>query len=119
MNVCMEVRFPEAELRQNWEALPDGQIGKGYYFPGSSTLVQGTRKFSSIPVPALVFFANPQRLGPWIEEPRLVDASSCQRVFIQVRRIRAKTGKGASRGRANRARRYFAWREPLYIYVQR
>ncbi len=62
--------LPESSLRQNWEALPDGGVGKARSFPGSSTLMMGMRKFTAIPVPALFIFSNPQRLGPWLEDHR-------------------------------------------------
>lgn len=63
-------RFPEAELRQQTESTPDCGVGKGRDLPGSAmfkTLLKGTRKFTDIPVPALVIFANPHSLGTWVD----------------------------------------------------
>jgi len=62
------VRLPEAELRQEWEETPDGRVGKRRSFPGSPTLMKGTRKYTDIPVPALFIFANPHSLGPWLDD---------------------------------------------------
>lgn len=59
------VRFPESELRQLWETMPDGRVGKRRSSPGSETLMEGIKKFTNIPVPALFIFANPHSLGPW------------------------------------------------------
>jgi non-heme chloroperoxidase len=67
------VRLPEAELRQEWEAIPDGRVGKRRNFPASATLMKGTRKYTNIPVPALIIFANPHSLGSWLNNNR--DAS--------------------------------------------
>jgi non-heme chloroperoxidase len=63
-------RFPEAELRQQWESTPDGRVGKQRDFPGGAmlmTLLMGVRKYTDIPVPALVIFANPHSLGTWVD----------------------------------------------------
>jgi pimeloyl-ACP methyl ester carboxylesterase len=64
------IRLPEAALRQNWEALPDGRVGERHGSPGSPVLMKGTRQFTDIPVPSLVVFANPQSLGPWLDNNR-------------------------------------------------
>jgi non-heme chloroperoxidase len=61
------IRLPEGELRQEWEALPDGRVGKRRDYPYSSKLMMGTKKFTNILVPALVIFANPHSLGPWLD----------------------------------------------------
>jgi len=63
------VRWPEAELRQEWEMTSDG-VAKRRRFPGSAILMKGTRKYTDIPVPALVIFANPHSLGPWVDNNR-------------------------------------------------
>lgn len=60
-------RFPIAELREHWEATPDGRVLKRRDFPGYATLIKGMKKFTSIPVPSLVIFGNPHSLGTWIE----------------------------------------------------
>jgi non-heme chloroperoxidase len=64
-------QFPEAELRQQRESNPDGGVGKQRDFPGGPTLfsvMMGSRKYTNIPVPALVIFANPHGLGKWVDE---------------------------------------------------
>ena len=62
-------RFPEAELRQQRITTPAGEVGRERNFPGSALfmpLLTGTRKYTAIPVPALVIFANPHGLGTWV-----------------------------------------------------
>jgi non-heme chloroperoxidase len=64
-------RFPEAELRQQRESTPDGRVGKQRDFPGGALfmpLMKGTKKYSKIPVPALVIFANPHSQGRWVDD---------------------------------------------------
>ena len=55
-------RKPEAELRQTWESDLLGRPRKARNFPGSqmfTAIMTNTRKFTDIPVPALVVFAIP------------------------------------------------------------
>jgi len=59
--------FPEAELRQQRSASPDGRVGRPRDFPGYSTLTAGMKKYVDIPIPALVFFALPHSLGRWVD----------------------------------------------------
>ncbi len=64
-------QFPEAELRQQRESNPDGGVGKQRDFPGGVVLfsvMMGSQKYTDIPVPALVIFANPHGLGRWVDE---------------------------------------------------
>ena len=63
--------FPEAELRAQRESTPDGGVGKQRDLPGTALfmpLMTGTKKYSTIPVPALVIFANPHSQGIWVDE---------------------------------------------------
>ncbi len=60
-------RLPEAELRQEWDAAPEGRVGTRRMFPGSADLIPGVKQYSEIPVPALIIFANPHSLGPWLD----------------------------------------------------
>jgi pimeloyl-ACP methyl ester carboxylesterase len=63
-------RFPEAELRAQWESTPDGGVGKQLDLPGYALfmpLMTGAEKYTAIPVPALVFFANPHSQGAWVD----------------------------------------------------
>src|SRR6185437_752376 len=64
-------RFPEAELRQQRQSTTDGSVGKQRDLPGSALfmpLMKGTKKYSKIPVPALVIFANPHSQGRWVDD---------------------------------------------------
>jgi non-heme chloroperoxidase len=58
-------RLPVAELTQQWEVMPDGRVGQRRSFAGNAILMKGLEKYSDIPVPALVIFANPHSLGSW------------------------------------------------------
>ena len=60
-------RFPEAELRQQWESAPDGRVLKRRDFPGYATLMMGMKKYTGIPVTALIIFANPHSQGAWVD----------------------------------------------------
>src|SRR5262245_30561930 len=65
------VQFPEAELRQQWESDPNGRPVKERVLPGGATLgalLRAPKKYTNIPVPALVIFANPHSQGAWAEE---------------------------------------------------
>ena len=59
--------YPEAELRQQWDSTSDGRLGKQRDFPGYATLMGGIKKFSDIPVPALVIFGIPHGQGNWVD----------------------------------------------------
>ena len=64
-------RFPEAELRTQRESTPDGGVGKRRDLPGTALfmpLLTRTKKYTAIPVPALVIFANPHSQGIWVDE---------------------------------------------------
>lgn len=63
--------FPEAELRAQRESTPDGRVGKQRDFPGATLfmpLMTGTKKYTVIPVRALVIFANPHSQGTWVDD---------------------------------------------------
>ena len=63
--------FPEAELRAQRVSTPDGGVGKQRDLPGTALfmpLMTSTKKYSTIPVPALVIFANPHSQGIWVDE---------------------------------------------------
>jgi non-heme chloroperoxidase len=63
--------FPEAELRAQRESTPDGGVGKQRDLPGTRLfmpLMTGMKKYTAIPVPSLVIFANPHSQGIWVDE---------------------------------------------------
>lgn len=63
--------FPEAELRTQRASAPDGGVGKQLDLPGAALfmpIITGKKKYSAIPVPALVIFANPHSQGTWVDE---------------------------------------------------
>jgi hypothetical protein len=77
-------RFPEAELRQQWESTPDGGVGKQHDFPGGAmlmALLTGTRKYTDIPVSSLIVFANPHSQGPWVDDNADPSVQSAAKVY--------------------------------------
>ena len=60
--------YPEGELRQQYATTPDGRVGKQRDFPGDAVMLQGMKKYTDIPVPALVIFAIPHRQGKWVDD---------------------------------------------------
>jgi pimeloyl-ACP methyl ester carboxylesterase len=63
--------FPEAELRAQRESTHDGAVGKQRDLPGAALfmpLMTGAKKYTAIPVPALVIFANPHSQGIWVDK---------------------------------------------------
>jgi non-heme chloroperoxidase len=60
--------YPEAELRQQYTTTREGRVGNERDFPGSATMLEGMKKYTNIPVPALVIFAIPHRLGKWVDD---------------------------------------------------
>lgn len=80
-------RFPESELRLQWDSTPDGRVGKQHNFPGSSLLLTDMKKYTDIPVPALVIFANPHSQGPWIDnniDPAVRQAAKAYKVALMA-----------------------------------
>jgi non-heme chloroperoxidase len=63
-------RFPEAELRAQRESTPDGGVGEQRDLLGVALfmpLMTGAKKYTAIPMPALVIFANPHSQGIWVD----------------------------------------------------
>jgi hypothetical protein len=74
--------FPEGELRQQWISTPDGRVGKRRDFPGnailSAIITTGMKKYTDIPVPALVILVNPHSQGIWVDkstDPKVSEAA--------------------------------------------
>ena len=61
------VTFPEAELREQWTSNADGRLGRRRDFPGYKTLLSGMKKYTGIPVPALLIYAIAHSQGSWID----------------------------------------------------
>jgi hypothetical protein len=77
--------YPEAELRQQWDTTSDGRLGKQRDFPGYATLMSGMKKYTDIPVPALVIFGIPHSQGSWVDnstDPKVCDAAKAYSVAL-------------------------------------
>jgi pimeloyl-ACP methyl ester carboxylesterase len=64
-------RMPEAEFRQTWDSTADGRPVKARDFPGSQalmTIMMSVKRYTDIPVPALVIFAIPHVQESWINK---------------------------------------------------
>jgi pimeloyl-ACP methyl ester carboxylesterase len=64
------IAIPEAELRQQFITNPNGTVGAQRQPPGYAMIIKlvGTpSKYSAIPAPALLIFANPHTFGTWVE----------------------------------------------------
>jgi pimeloyl-ACP methyl ester carboxylesterase len=60
--------YPEGELRQQYTTTSEGRVGKERDFPGSAKMLEGMKKYTDIPVPALVIFAIPHSQGKWVDD---------------------------------------------------
>jgi pimeloyl-ACP methyl ester carboxylesterase len=64
-------RLPESEFHQTWDSTSDGQVGKPCDFPGSEifmNIMNGTKKYTRITVPALAIFAIPHIRETWMNK---------------------------------------------------
>jgi pimeloyl-ACP methyl ester carboxylesterase len=83
--------FPQGELRQQWNSTPDGHVGKQRDFPGgamlSTVITTGIKKYTDIPVPALVIFGNPHSQGTWVDtstDPKVREAAKSYSAALSV-----------------------------------
>ena len=59
--------IPEAELRLTRNTDANGRIVNIRFPPGAAGIAKGMKKYTTIPVPALIIFAEPHDLGAWIK----------------------------------------------------
>lgn len=61
------ITVPEAELRQTFNAAPDGSVGAPRTPPGYlDTILAGIQKYTDLRAPVLAIFAIPVDPGPWV-----------------------------------------------------
>ena len=80
-------RTPEAEFRQTWDSTSDGRPEKLRDFPGAQMFMKimtGTKKYTDIPVHALVIFAIPQVPDNWINHTRDPAAQEAGRTYYRT-----------------------------------
>ena len=83
-------RMPEAEFRQTWNSTSDGRPLKARDFPGSRTfmeIMKSTKRYTNIPVPALVLFAIPNVPESWIDNA--TDAAVREEATIYYMKLNA------------------------------
>jgi len=78
--------YPEGELRQQYATTPEGRVGEQRDFPGDAMLedmkmLEGMKKYTDIPAPALVIFAIPHAQAKWIKESTDPKAREAARSF--------------------------------------
>jgi len=90
-------RTPEAEFRQTWDSTSDGRPAKARDFPGSQMFMKimtGTKRYTDIPLPALVIFAIPQVQDNWINnstDPAVREAGRAY--FTTINGLKEKQAK--------------------------
>ena len=117
------VQFPEPELRQEWKSDASGRVIRQRDPPGAvmvASLITTPAKYTTIPVPALVIFANPHSEGPWAE--RNTDASvraSANAYSAALAALTAKQEKAVKRCCAHGTCGRTAQRESFRVPVKR
>ena len=95
-------QFPEAELREERQAKPDGSVGDWRNPPGGAMLMKlitGGQKYTKIPVPCLFIFANPHGLGTWVDSnPDASVRSSAKAYTDALTTLTEKQKKAVERG---------------------
>ena len=112
-------RLPESEFHQTWDSTSDGRVGKPRDFPGSEifmALMNGTKKYTRIPVPALAIFAIPHIRETWMTkstDPAV--RSAADRYFANLDVIAEKQAKAFEDGVPTA--RVIRFRGMHYIFV--
>jgi hypothetical protein len=95
-------RRPEAEFRQTWESTSDGRPARARDFPGSSafmTIMTATKRYTDIPVPALVIFAIPHVPETWMtQNSDLAVRKAADAYFAAVDALAEKQAKAFDEG---------------------
>jgi pimeloyl-ACP methyl ester carboxylesterase len=95
-------RMPEAEFRQMWDSTSDGRPAKARNFPGSSalmTILTGTKRYTDIPVPALVIFSVPHVHEPWMKtSPAPSVREAAKAYFTRLDALTEKQAKAIEEG---------------------
>jgi pimeloyl-ACP methyl ester carboxylesterase len=95
-------RIPEAEFRQTWDSTSDGRPAKACDFPGSQmlmTIMMSPKRYTDIPVPALVIFAIPHVQEMWMSkstDPTVREAAKAY--FTRIDALAKKQAKAFEDG---------------------
>jgi pimeloyl-ACP methyl ester carboxylesterase len=76
--------IPEAELRQLWETTPEGGMGKRRPPPAGFRAASLMKKYTTIPLPALVIFAEPHDPGAWLKSSTDPAAQEAAKAFAAI-----------------------------------
>jgi len=77
-------RIPESEFRQIWESTAEGRPFRTRDTPGSqafAAILGGEKRFTAIPVPALVIFAVPHIQESWMSKNKSPDLQKAARAY--------------------------------------
>jgi pimeloyl-ACP methyl ester carboxylesterase len=94
-------RMPEAELRQTWDSTSAGRPSKLRDDPGSSmfmSLMTAGKKYTSIPVPALVVFAIPHVHDAWMTRADATVRDEAEAYFATVDALAEKQARAVEEG---------------------
>jgi non-heme chloroperoxidase len=112
-------RMPESEFRQTWVSTPDGRPMKAREFPGSQTLMtmmMSVKRYTAIPVPALVIFAIPHVREPWLSESTdTAVAEAAEAYFTRIDALAERQAKSLEDGA--RTARVIRLRGAHYIFL--
>jgi non-heme chloroperoxidase len=116
--------YPEAELRQRYETTAQGRVGKEREFPGDAMMLEGMKKYTDIPVPALAIFAIPHDQGKWVHDstdPKVREAANAySKAELALTTRQAKVFEdGVPTAHVVRLRGPTAWRGSLRLLVKR
>ena len=111
--------MPESEFRQTWTSTSDGRPMKAGDFPGSQalmTMMMTVKRYTDIPVPALVIFAIPHVREPWISESTdTAVAEASKAYFTRIDALSEKQAKSLEDG--VRTARVIRRRGAHYIFL--
>lgn len=112
-------RMPEAEFRQTWASTSDGRPVKARDFPGSQalmTMMMSVKRYTDIPVPALVIFAIPHVQEPWISKSTdTAMGEAAKAYFTRIDALAEKQAKALEDGA--RTARVIRLRSGHYIFL--
>jgi pimeloyl-ACP methyl ester carboxylesterase len=85
------VTYPEAEFRAQHVSAPDGSVGKERSPENvSAAILAGTKKFTKIRTPALAIIADPQNLGPGVENSKDPAVQAAHQMYAEFKEKLAK-----------------------------
>ena len=92
------IAVPESELRQNYEANPDGSVGKPRdYLTVSEAMLNEGQKYTSIGPPGLAIYADPKNWGTFKNAEEREDNEASDKAATDALANAFKTGVPSAR----------------------